>query len=552
MLPANRAVLVLLVLLALFCAGDVRRLAQPLGRPYWLAMLAIFVLALVLRALLTPHAPLHANTHGLREMRELIAGQGALIAYLEVGQYGLAKQALLAPLTALLGGTASALFWTNILLGSLTPLALGLAATLATRSRLTGLLAGLLLASLPAHIRLSSSESGLVAYNLFLAVTLVAAQVAARRGRVRSFLLCGLLAGFTAQLHLVALAAPAMMLAAVLFVADRAAGCRIPWPGVALASVVALVVSLPHAVHMVARSGEAGAGRGSLVSLELWASASNLLFNPRVTPILLPLCGLAGLILLGRGRPVAALVWALVIAGLSWVSLLVCACLSDAVRYQTTPLMLTTPLAAYALARLAGPGAGRRLRPLLAGVALLALLGSALPGLTLLSRPDNADLEYAFIRRTIPTLPDQATLVLLDQRLAGRRVLTDFPDFLLQEHGKQWRVIRQGEVGRRRGAHRGPLILYHGLTCFSFTNQEVKSGAPGPGKVRPECHGFRQRHTLRALAEERITTRRPHWSPRHQAFHMVPARSFTLGFYLVERTGAQGSSTAKLTRQGRY
>jgi len=536
LLQANRALLLLMVLLAAFSARDLWRVVRPLGRGYWLAMLALFTVALLLRALLPPHAPLHTNTHGIREMRELISGHDALIPYLEVGQYGLAKQALLAPLAALLGGTARALFWLNITLGSLTSVALGTASALLTRSRLAGLLAALIFACLPAHVRLSASESGLVAYNLLLAVGLALAHAAVRQGRVRLYLLWAALAGFTAQLHLVALAAPVIILAAALFSPAPERRGRRRWLGVAAATALALVVSLPHAMRMFGRYWEAGQGKGTLVSLEVWSSASNLLLNPRVTPILLTVGCLAGLLLWGRRHPAAALACGVMLAGLSWAAMLVCACLSDAIRYQTTHLMLMVPLAAHALRCLAGPlRAGSHLRPVLAGVACLAMLGSALPGLRLISRPDNEDLEYAFIRQAVSTLPDRATLVLLDQRLADRRVLTDFPDFLLQEQGKQWRVIRQGDVERRGPGSRGPLILYHGLTCYSFTDQEVRRGAPGPGKIRPECHRFRQRHGLRALAEERFPTRRPRWSPRHRAFHQLPADTITLGFYMVER-----------------
>ena len=107
-----------------------------------------------LRPLPPPHAPLHTHPHGVREMRELLTGQGALIPYLEVGQYGLAKQSLLAPLAALLGGTAATLFWINVTLGSLPSVALGTAPAPLTRSRLRGVLAPPIFPCLPAHVPL--------------------------------------------------------------------------------------------------------------------------------------------------------------------------------------------------------------------------------------------------------------------------------------------------------------------------------------------------------------------------------------------------------------
>ncbi len=235
MLQANRALLALILLLGVWCAKGWAGLIRQQGRWYWL----------------TP--------------------------YLLIGKYGLAKQALLAPLAALLGSTARSLLWINVVLGSLTPIALGLATTLLTRRRLAGLLAALLLACLPAHIRLSASESGLVAYN--------------------------------------------------------------------------------------------------------------------------------------------------------------------------------------------------------------------------------------------------------------------FPDFLLLEHGKRWDVVRQKDLDRPQRPLRRPLILYHGLTCYSFTGHELSQGSRSAGRpamIRPECHSFRQQHKLKVLSEQQHRTRRPALSPRHQAFHQVPAQILKFGFYLIE------------------
>ena len=539
LLWGNQMLLVLLVLMALFCRRGLASQIRGQGRWTWVVLLALAVVALVIRALLPPHAPLHANTHGLREMRELISGQGALIPNLLVGQYGLGKQALLGPLVALLGGTAGALFWLNITLGSLTVPALGLATSLLTGSRLAGVLAALILACLPAHVRLSASESGLVAYNLLLCLTLVAALVAARESKWRYFILAALLAGFTAQLHLVAVAAPVLMFMAALQAPASSrppnATWRATWFRALAALTLAGVVTLPHALRMALAHGDSGRAGGLLVPLEVWASDSNLLFNPAASPILLTLCCLAGLALLARRRWVVALAWCLALAALSWLHLAVCACFSDAVRYQTTTLILAIPPAALALASLAGrAGARSGPRIALAGAATLAVLGSAAPGLLLISRPDNQALEYAFIREAMPKLPQQATLVLLDERLASRKVLTDFPDFLLQEHGKRWEVVRQGELDRRRGGLRGPLILYHGLTCHSFTEEEMGGGAVEPQKIRPECSRFRRRHELKAITEVRHQTRRPRWSRRRWDFHLLPSETLTLGFYLLE------------------
>lgn len=496
--------------------------------------------AVALRALIPPQVPLHGNTHGIREMRELLVGHDALIPNLLVGQYGYAKHALLSALVALAGSTARALFWINIGLGSLTPLALGLATTLAFRSRFAGLLAALFLACLPAHVGLSSSESGLVAYNLLLAAALVVAQVAVRSGQLRQLLLFGLLVGFTAQLHAVAVAAPCLAFAALMYDPRGSTWRQKPWWKLVATGSFTLALLAPHAMKMMANYWQPGRDRAEIVSLETWSSTSNLLFNAGVTPVLAPLLCLAGLLVWGRSRWLAALIWGGAIVAFSWLHIVICVSFSDAIRYQATPLMLTLPPAAYALARLAGPWEDGilRARPMLAVVAALAVLGSAIPGLRLVSEVHNEALEYAFWRRTIPKLPSKATLVLLDERLAEGKVLTDFPDFLLLEHGKSLDVIRQRELTRRTRRPRGPLILYHGLTCHSFTAQEIRrrtAGGARPLTVRPECSRFRQKYNLRPLVTEQFRSRRLQWSSaRSYYFQQIPAETLTVGFYILK------------------
>lgn len=541
LLQLNRAILALALLLALLSVRPLWTASRELGGRYWLAMAGVLALALCLRALLPPHAPLHANTHGIRELREVLLGHDALIPNLLMGQYGLARHALLSALAPVFGGTAAGLIWANVVLGSLTASALGLATTALTGSRVAGVLAALLLACLPAHVRLSASESGLLAYNLFLALSLVAARLAVTTGQWRLYALASLLTAFTTQLHLVSLAAPAVLLAALLAQkTERSSGTvLLCWyfPGgvgiffrkhrwkVLAAAAVVLTLAAPHAVAMVSDHWQAGQARGDLSGLGGWFSSANLLLNPRVTPILLPVAAACGVALVARGQPAMALVGLLGLAAISWLHLLVNAAFSDAVRYQTTTLMLITPAAAHGLAwllqRARWPGL----------VTVAALLASAVPGLWLIAQPDNEALEQAFIGRSVARLPRQATLVLLDERLADRKLLTDFPDYLLLEHGRRWDVVRAGELRRRRV--RGPLVYYQGLTCASFTDDERRRGAAGT--VRRECERIRRRYRLRPITEGRLAARRLRWSSRPYYFHRIPGETIQLGFYYLDR-----------------
>jgi hypothetical protein len=188
-------------------------------------------------------------------------------------------------------------------------------------------------------------------------------------------------------------------------------------------------------------------------------------------------------------------------------------------------LRLQSPSFALAML-LAGAGAAglerltprRWRRPALALLSALLFLG-ALARAPLSRQAHNPQLEYAFLRRSLPRLPEGGTIVMPDRFMGGRVISTEFPTWWLG--GRQ--LVQLSRFLADPGAVPGPRLFYFGLSCQTFTAQEA---AP-PDGVRPECRAVEKRFRLRPEAEAAFPN-----AP--DGFMPVPNAEVRFGFYRLE------------------
>jgi hypothetical protein len=111
-------------------------------------------------------------------------------------------------------------------------------------------------------------------------------------------------------------------------------------------------------------------------------------------------------------------------------------------------------------------------------------------------------LEWAFLERTVPRLPERATL--LSAVEIGGRNLDAFPTFLLSRHGKQYEL-----VDVRRAANSGvdwptpgeDLLYYQGMFCyFAFSDE------PSPEPMTAACRAVHERYVMEPLFTEDLET----------------------------------------------
>lgn len=488
-------------------------LRRPRGALPWLLL---FTVALGVR-LAYDFDPLHANDHAWEDAAVAlgVAGEVAASARLET-TYGPALRMAQAPLAAALGGHFEALADAGALAGALASLLAGLgAAALAGGGRiggLVGLLAGLTLALSPAASRVAGSESDLVFAQLALAWVLA---VAARTRRIPT--------------------GPAVAAGVAILALGHIVG-----PGWA-AGAAGLAVALRHATRLRGEAGDVephlllGPSRWSLptreaLGLALWgalpaagcgalrlldamamvqdrATADGvgiameptmlLISDPAYFPPVVGVLALLGLV--GdlaprqrdagggwRGLGVAVLgtiaLWSGAVAT-TLASLLVVACATDAMRYQSVVAVVWVLLAARAPALLAFL---LRRTPATAMVAFIAL--AVLTGVGILqprSGHDFADSQITAWRglRAASTQLGPTPTFVVPRGGAGRAALPDAPRGMWSAEGPTSRVLSsvnartrcEGGLGLPEGS-----FLYLPPGCHAVTD-----GEPPCAPVRP-------------------------------------------------------------------
>lgn len=461
--------------------------------------------ALALRLVVPPWAPLHANGHGVAELRGLL---GATLGS-EAALYGPGYLQLVRVVLAPLGGWAQGPLAFAACAGALSaPLGFLLARQLAPERRAGAALAGLALAIHPAHVRLSLSESphALAGTLLLGGVVLAVAAFQAPQAHQRALACLGAAAAWAlaGDLSVTTLALPLAGAAFVLVAAARPS----PRPPALAALAGVALVGLLSALHLRELEGafQSAAERsftaGAVLSAAIRPDA--VLWDPRLTPVLLWPLALAGAVGLWRGGQRRLVLG----AGLAFLvllppSLLVFACRTDAVRYQGLLVFFPALL-------LSGLSTVRPWPALAAG----ALLASAVPGWLDVARPDVHAQAFALARHAPP--PPTPILVAPREMAGERRVLTEFPEFLVEMPERVSTSPRPG------------CVLWVDVSCWSFSPQELARGPAGTDGLRAECiellGGLESaRHAVAGLTPLEV----PH---REQEFHRVPAPQPRVGF----------------------
>ncbi len=345
--------------------------------------LGLGALALGLRVLVPPWAPLHENDHGITELGGLL---GRIDDH-EARLYGGGYLHFIGWASTLLGRAPEAPFLAASIAGALVAPSLFALARALTPARVVGpFAAGLALALHPAHLRLSTSESqrGLAGLLFVLGAALAAwaFRVDPRRAtREGAFMLAACAWALGLELHVQTMLLPLAGAAIVLLALGARA--HAPHPITVLAGVV-LVGGFAWA-HLEELRPVLPDVRDPAFSpwlvLGRWLASRNAIGDPTFAPALLLPCALVGALGLARARAWRTLAGvAAALALLGPASFLVDACRADAIRYQLDWQLVLALL----LVGLPDPAHLMRLGPARAGALAalgpLALIAAPCPG----------------------------------------------------------------------------------------------------------------------------------------------------------------------------
>ncbi len=531
----------LLALLGALAVRSTRRIRRsPRARrhaaPALTATLGVFALALALRVVVTPWAPLHSNDHGTATVRGLVT-PGA-IGPDESTRYGVAYAQLVRPMAALAGGDWRAPFALAALAGATTSALLVVFTRALLGSLAAGVVAGLGLALHPSHVRASGSETMLVLAALLALLGLTgvvhALEVArSRASRVRAVWVAGLATAASLELGWTA---PSFALGVALVAMALARPASLRGLGVHVSCVVAWC-ALAAALHARSLAGLSSAAsswdfaRGELPFHAVLGRRSGLFDPSLAAPALVPLAALGAAAVVWRRRPRALVALALFGAVTLVTAALVAAARRDVIRYAAG-----AHLAHFVLAGAVVLFARRRAhRVVLGAVASLLLVGTSFSGLVDAGRPDATATQWAVARAA----PQGLRTVRIPPYRLSDQVLSDYPEYLLSSRP---RIVFSNPTDL------ATCRVWIGMPCWSFSDEDLAAHPGvdvGPGPMRRECV---------ALLGGRDAVRRalPALTPvevRHRdgELHRIPAARPLIGYAACARDSRR-SIDGRLTK----
>ncbi|MBI5480572.1 MAG: glycosyltransferase family 39 protein [Deltaproteobacteria bacterium] len=479
-----------------------------------LGLLAVGLLALGLRLFVSPHTILHENAHGYEFLRGAFRLDG-------FPYHGQAYYAFFYLLTSVFGRHPEVVFTTNALLGTASVLLLVPLGRRLTGHASAGWIAAVGYACWPAVLRISATESF---FNLGICVALLAWLAWLRAwetGETLRFALAAALIAVVVQARPEFAAWPVVLLLSLPACPGWSAALRRTGPWVGLVVVALLAAAwvefrlqvqsawgLPEFMHI-----------GPASTLHGFTTRHNLLLRPEWTPAAvwaLAALGVAGMAV-GRWRTLPALVGGVLVMG--WMVMAVDVSDTTRLRLQSPvhPLILLAVGTGVAAAAARLEGSARTAALVLLGGALLVTSALRFP---LVREPLDPQREFAFLSRTVRTLPEGCAVITAERSMAHNVVITEFPVWWLRgpveysDRYLRWPESLDGYPCR---------FFYRGLSCYLFAGHEA---APADG-IRPECRAIGRRHRLVPHAETTFPSR-PYGD------HAVPARTITLGFYRLE------------------
>lgn len=478
----------LVVLLTLLVATALRRARRE--DLAWVGFLvAVFAGALIVRLKLGYWAPIHANSHGIAELRGLVTSSSEWQGPVESDRYGVAYRQIVQAFLRLGHGRAHGAFLFAAVASALGVVPLALLGSALTSNRFVGVVAALGLAFHPLHIALSATESSFgLAGTLFLigAACLCAVPSLPVQDRGRAWWAGALALAAACELSVITLVLPVAALvlaAAVLGKQDRRLWV---WPlGILLVSMALHL----DAVWPVLRQARELRGQEFLGTLQSFRGDRNALSNETLAAWTLRPLAIAGLLVLLVRRRWVGLTLLVATPLVIAVSASVNGCRTDVIRYQPIGHLLLFVLAASVLLVL--PERGWALKAFGGALVALALLVPTRTAFAALRKPLLDVGAYRFVEKAVPPGTELMRVIVPPRRMGNRDVLSDFPDFVFLAAGHKVQVV---EVGREKDEPPAQsCAVWVSQACFSFTGKEVEAGAVekavrlGAAPLRKEC-----------------------------------------------------------------
>jgi len=469
------AMLAAIFILLVLNSGRISNLLFDDDKRVAAAVLALAAAALILRLLLAPQAPIHANGHGYTEIRAIVFAES--VETKEI-LYGTTYPAMMRWINRAAEPRGIDIFVVNIIFGALGVISMFLLAKSLLRDDRAAFFAAALLCFNPSHIMISGTESPVAAFLFFGPAGAALIVPAVKKGSLPLLWLATLLISVAATLKLLTLL---MVPVAVLFYIYSIRGARLRnRAAFSIHSAACLLFAsgwaFAHCLSISRQLITRGTGLIMLDYFTMFFKNENILFDPSLTLLIIPVLALAGWALMWKRDARLAVLLTVCLLMVMPPGFMVIADRTDAVRYQTAAQWALFLLAAVPLT-----GIRKLKRPTRAAAASLVIIAAlALPNMiysyNLLAAGNEDITEYRFIRRSLRNIDRNDRIRIAAAPGGGEKMNREFPDYL----GKRFIARGPAEPGTAES-------IYIGLYCYRYGSDEEMETDMAPGGIRKEC-----------------------------------------------------------------
>lgn len=520
-------IFVKVMLIVLFLLSS-KIIIQSLGndKQVFLFFICVFLMGTFIRAAFSPGAPIHCNTHGIREVRGYL---GSSSQFYNLEHYGHVFPSAMRKMLEVIGVDEKNVFNINILFGSLAIISIFVLGLVVYEEGYPAIILAAIYALSPSQIWMAGSESQIPMFHCFSFFGIALAIIGFRRDNLPVFWFGAIIVIYASMFRILTIMVVPVLIVFLIYelkiyhFRDELRKRKNMINNVLAWFMVAIFFVSIHYKNMEGMTSKGWDESSPYAIKEFFFSYRNILWDPTLTPVVIPMLLVIGLYYILKRNikfGVLSLVLFLILVPLTFTVL---DCRTTTLRYQSPAHWVYYIIAAYVFTSSIWKSRVR-MRMFFTLAFSILLLATSIPGIAMLKKGDEEINEYWFLREETKNIPQGTKIIMPVSNAIEGRLIPDFPDYM---------NALNVQIGIPEDGVAKSDMVYLGLDCYRYERDEELDREFTADGIRKECADFCGSQTKNTIIERRLDARYPNIGYQKRFFDI--SREFpTVGFYSCE------------------